>query len=199
MPPRRTTERPSAVLDHITESLRPLAIAMDSISPDPANVRLHPERNMEVIRGSLRRFKQQRPILIDSRGVIIAGNGTYSAAKDLGWTQIAAIRSDLVGPEAVAYAVVDNRSGELATWDMDELPRTIDSLDPALRAAAGFSQTEIDALHAAAADEIAGAVDVEATVEHMFQIVVQCRDEDDQQRVYERLERDGYKCKVQTL
>ena len=81
-------------------------VPLDSIHPDPANVRLHEERGLDAIRGSLARFGQQKPIVVDRKGTIRAGNGTYVAAKALGWeaihvvvscagqTQPTAIRSD---------------------------------------------------------------------------------------------------------
>ena len=71
-----------------TNSLDVRRVPLDSIHPDPANVRLHDERNLESIRGSLARFDQQKPVVVDHAGVIRAGNGTYLAAKALGWETI---------------------------------------------------------------------------------------------------------------
>jgi len=56
-------------------------VPLDSVVPDPANARVHPQHNLEAIHGSLARFGQQKPIVIDQAGVIRAGNGTYVAAK----------------------------------------------------------------------------------------------------------------------
>ncbi len=39
---------------------------IDSVSPDPANARKHGQRNLDAIVGSLRRFGQQKPIVVDS-------------------------------------------------------------------------------------------------------------------------------------
>ena len=52
---------------------------------DPANVRKHDEKNLEAIKSSLLRFGQQKPIVVDGKGIVIAGNGTLTAAKALGW------------------------------------------------------------------------------------------------------------------
>ena len=46
------------------------------LSADPANARKHSERNIESIMASLRRFGQQKPIVVDKSGVVRAGNGT---------------------------------------------------------------------------------------------------------------------------
>jgi len=111
---------------------------VDDLVTDPANVRTHDERNLQAIRSSLHRFGQQKPIVIDARGVVRAGNGTLEAARQLGWDTIAVVRSDLEGSEATAYAIADNRSAELATWDDEALSAILQSLD-----AEGFDLGEI--------------------------------------------------------
>lgn len=96
-------------------------VALDSIYPDPANVRKHPEKNMAAIKGSLLKFGQMTPIVIDMKGIILKGNGTYLAAKELGWTEIEVVRTTLAGSQATAYGIADNRAGELAEWDYQGL------------------------------------------------------------------------------
>ena len=133
-------------------------VPIDSVYPDPANVRQHPEPNLAAIRASLARFGQQKPIVIDSKGVIRAGNGTHAAAVALGWDKIGVVVSDLAGVDAVAYAIADNRTSELATWDEVALAETLRSLqseeDFPLEAT-GFTAEEVDALIAGLAEEIA--------------------------------------------
>ena len=124
-------------------------IDIDLLTPDPGNVRTHDQRNLEAIKGSLRRFGQQKPIVVDSQGVVIAGNGTLAAAKDLGWTEINVVQTGLTGVEAVAYAIADNRAGELANWDDQALTRTLEALrdeDPTLLEDAGFLDDEFQKL-----------------------------------------------------
>ena len=120
-----------------------------SLSLDPANLRRHPERNMQAIMGSLRRFGQQKPIVVDAKGVVIAGNGTLAAAKQLGWKQIAVAETALAGSEATAFAIADNRTAELAEWDDDALAKTLAALqieDEELANATGFDAGDLDDL-----------------------------------------------------
>ena len=98
-------------------------VAIDSVHVDPANVRRHPERNLDAIKASLARFGQQKPIVVDANGVVRAGNGTLEAAKSLGWTKIAIVRTDLANSEATAFSIADNRTAELAEWDDSGLGR----------------------------------------------------------------------------
>jgi site-specific DNA-methyltransferase (adenine-specific) len=119
------------------------------LSNDPANARKHNDRNIESIIASLRRFGQQKPIVIDITGVVRAGNGTLEAAKRLGWETIDAVTTELKGSDAVAYAIADNRTAELAEWDDDVLAAQLNGLladDPDLLDAAGFDEDELAAL-----------------------------------------------------
>ena len=100
-------------------------VAIDSISLDPANVRRHPDRNIQTIVASLKRFGQQKPIVVTKEGIVIAGNGTLQAARHLGWKQIEIVRTGLTGSDATAYAIADNRTAELAEWDDDALAQTL--------------------------------------------------------------------------
>lgn len=100
-------------------------IEISKLIIDPKNVRLHGEANMSAIKESLQAFGQQKPILIQDDNTIIAGNGTVAAATELGWQKVSAIRTSLKGEEAMAYAIADNRTAELAEWDMDALAQQL--------------------------------------------------------------------------
>jgi ParB-like chromosome segregation protein Spo0J len=103
------------------------SVSVDEISPDPANARMHDRRNLDAIAGSLRKWGQQKPIVISEAGVIVAGNGTWEAAKQIGWKRINAVRTKLEGSEAVAYGIADNRTAELAVWDDAVLARHLEA------------------------------------------------------------------------
>ena len=108
------------------------SIAVSELSLDPSNVRKHSRRNLDAIKASLRKFGQQKPIVVDAKGIVLAGNGTLTAAKELGWTEIQATRTELAGVEATAFAIADNRTAELAEWD--------DNLDDVLKSLLGAGQ-----------------------------------------------------------
>jgi len=118
-------------------------VDIDSIQPDPENSRLHGERNLAQIKASLERFGQQKPIVVDARNIVIAGNGQLAAAKALGWSEIDIVRTQLTGTEAAAYAIADNRASEFAQWDDAALLATLEQLDEGLQGIAGFTTDEI--------------------------------------------------------
>ena len=103
-------------------------VPIDEVLQDPANVRIHDTKNLRTIEGSLRRFGQQKPIVIDKDRIIRAGNGTWEAAKAIGWTHIAVVETALDGADATAYAIADNRTSELADWSFPDLSAQIRGL-----------------------------------------------------------------------
>lgn len=120
-------------------------VLISEISQDPLNARKHSERNIEAIVASLRAFGQQKPIVLDHRNIILAGNGTFEAAKRLGWTEIDVVRTELQGSQAALYAIADNRTAELAEWDMPVLQKQMtvfqqEMLDVSVT---GFSDMEL--------------------------------------------------------
>lgn len=122
------------------------SVAIKSLVLDPSNARKHSPKNLEAIKGSLAKFGQQKPIVVGKGNVVIAGNGTLEAARALGWDEIAVVRTKLEGTDATAFAIADNRTGELAEWDAGVLSETLKSLD-ALDFdldAIGFSQDDLD-------------------------------------------------------
>ena len=94
---------------------------------DPNNARKHDQRNLDAIKASLDKFGQRKPIVISKEGVILAGNGTVTAAKELGWSTIdvTVAPADWDQATAKAYALADNRTAELAEWDTSVLARQL--------------------------------------------------------------------------
>ena len=191
-----------ADIGHIAPGLRGLAVAIEQLSQDPANVRRHGARNLEAIKASLKQFGQQKPIVVDAAGVVIAGNGALEAARALGWHLVAAVRSDLAGAVRAAFAIADNRTAELAEWDGGALARQLAALQEEAdieMPSIGFTDEEIQRLvdqAGAGAPPPAGGGD---DVPECFQVVVECRSEDHQRELYQRLQAEGLKCRLLML
>ena len=128
-------------------NLQTKTVALESLSFDSANVRKHDQRNVEAIKASLERFGQRKPIVVRG-GTVIAGNGTLQAAIELGWNEIVVTEApkDWNDDDARAYAVADNRTGELADWDAAQLAEQLMELPDELRIAAGFTPEDLGLL-----------------------------------------------------
>ena len=116
--------------EYIIDQLKPLAVPIDSVKADPQNARLHNEANKKAIKKSIEGFLQRKPIVVNKNtGIIEAGNGLYQEMKDLGATEIAAVFVDDDDNQAKAFAIMDNRSGELSEWDLPNLKDVLQELD----------------------------------------------------------------------
>jgi len=118
-------------------------VPIDTLHPDPQNVRVHPEKNLQANRDSLTAFGQQKPLVVTPDGLILAGNGTWTAARQLGWTHIATQVTRLDPALARAYALADNRTGELALWDDAGLADLLRDLQEQALPLPGWDETAI--------------------------------------------------------
>jgi DNA modification methylase len=123
-------------------------VAIASLTSDPNNARKHDQKNLEAIVGSLKAFGQRKPIVVSSDGVVVAGNGTIEAAKRLGWDKIDVVRvpEDWTADQIKAFALADNRTAELASWNGEVLTAQLRELEFAGFEVAefGFEPVEIE-------------------------------------------------------
>ena len=117
---------------------------ISELKNDPANARKHSPRNLKAIRDSLDVFGQQKPIVVDSRGVVIAGNGTLEAAQELGWDDITVTVTNLDPAHAQAFGIADNRTAELAEWDTDVLGQLLEGMDSNLADILSVDDLQLD-------------------------------------------------------
>jgi DNA modification methylase len=100
--------------------------------PDPANRRAHNPRNIGMVVDALQQVGAARSIVIDEDNVILAGNGVTEAAAEAGITRVRVVeangdelvavrRTGLSAEQKRALAIYDNRTGELATWNWEQL------------------------------------------------------------------------------
>jgi hypothetical protein len=123
-------------------------VDIDSLKQDPENTRLHTSRNIDALRASLKRFGQQKPIVVDKDGVVRAGNGLLQAAKEEGFKTVDIVRTPLSGKELAAYAVADNKTSDLSEFDWQALSNLFASIkdDEDLLLSTGFADYEIEPL-----------------------------------------------------
>jgi len=108
-------------------------IAIANLSFDPENARSHDEKNLNAICASLDAFGQRKPVVVTATNVIVAGNGTVMAAQQLGWAEIDIVRvpEDWSDNQIKAFALADNRTAELAKWDISVLEEHLSDLEVA--------------------------------------------------------------------
>jgi len=101
---------------------------LEEITPYKNNPRNN-EEAVEPVAASIREFGFKVPIVIDKEGVIVTGHTRYSAAKLLEMKKVPCIIADDLTPAKIrAFRLADNKTGELALWDMDALEIELQNL-----------------------------------------------------------------------
>src|ERR1019366_10509931 len=119
------------------------------IVPYKQNARKIPQRAIDKVALSLKEFGWQQPIVIDNKGVIVAGHTRWLAAQQLGWTEAPVHVADkLTAHQIRQYRLMDNRWHEETAWDLDILGlelKEMKGLDIDLELA-GFDIRELNSL-----------------------------------------------------
>lgn len=93
----------------------------------------NPRKNdiaVAAVAESISQFGFKVPVIVDADGIIVAGHTRYKAAKQLGMKTIPCIvADDLTEAQIKAFRLADNKTAELAEWDLDLLNNELLDLD----------------------------------------------------------------------
>ncbi|MBC8296721.1 MAG: DNA modification methylase [Pelagibacterales bacterium] len=129
-------------MNNIHHSLQSLAINIDKLSFLEGNPR---QGDIEAVAKSYKQFGQRKPIVATTDHVVIAGNHQLAAAKQLGWDEIAVVITDDDELTAKAFALADNRTAELGSYDDDLLADLLSEVSsvPELMDSTGFTEDDL--------------------------------------------------------
>ena len=116
------------------------------LHPHPRNYRKHSEQQLLLIEASLEAHGQQRPVVIEDDGTILAGHAVVLAAERREWEEVDCHVYD--GPHPEQFLIVDNRSAELGHDNRTELAELlVEVRDDAVKlSAAGYSRADVEKL-----------------------------------------------------
>lgn len=127
-------------------------LKLDRLRTYPGNARVG---NVEVIKDSLVTNDQYRAIIVraddpktpEGGGTVLAGNHTFQAAGELGWSTIRVECHDVDDEQAARINLVDNKASDESEWDDAALAALLAEV-PDL-SGTGFTQDDLDDLNAA--------------------------------------------------
>jgi hypothetical protein len=185
-------------------------VPTDDLVMYEGNAKLHPHEQVDQIAASIEEFNFADPVAAwhndGGESVIIEGHGRLMAARKLGITELPVIYLDyLTDEQRRAYTLVHNQTTMNSGFDFE-------ILQGELAAITDIDMGQFDFDLDASAEDFGpyggdGATDEsdEAYVpqsethfnyKEQYGVIVMCDDEDDQERVYNRLTEEGYACKV---
>ena len=123
-------------------------VDIDLIKPYKNNPREIPMESVQKVMNSIREFGNNQPIVVDNDNVIVVGHTRWKALKQLGKAKAFVVKKDFPKGQAMAYRIMDNRSGEESKWSNKLLATELnilkdDNFDLQLT---GFNLTELENL-----------------------------------------------------
>ena len=91
-------------------------IDIDLIKPYKNNPREIPMESVQKVINSIREFGNNQPIVVDNDNIIVVGHTRWKALKQLGKAKAFVVKKDFPKGQAMAYRIMDNRSGEESKW-----------------------------------------------------------------------------------
>lgn len=106
-----------------------ITMKLKDIRPYPNNPRKN-DTAVEAVAESIRQCGYVAPIIVDENGVILAGHTRYKALKALGRSEAeVVVKEGLTEEQKKKYRLLDNKTNELADWDLELLAHELEGLD----------------------------------------------------------------------
>nr|DAO96522.1 MAG TPA: ParB protein [Caudoviricetes sp.] len=170
-------------------------VNIDSIKVYPNNAKIHTAEQIEEIKKSIQEFGNNDPIAIDEKGFIIEGEGRYLAQKDMGVKEIEVIKlTHLTEEQKVAYMLVHNKLTMNTGFDLDLLEEELSKISSIDMKEFEFDIKEIEE----ELEEEEKIQEPSFNYKEQYGVIVICKDETEQEKVYNNLLNQGYECKVVT-
>lgn len=171
-----------------------IVIKLSKLKVNPKNPRLIKDARFKKLCENIKALPEGlklRPIVIDAKGVIIAGNMRFRALLELGYKEVpddwVRTADDFTVEQVKRFMITDNVGyGE---WDWDIIGNEWDAkeLD-----AWGLSIPVFES----ATDEKDPFDDEGITAKNQFGIIIMCDNEVSQEKAYSELVEKGYNCKI---
>ena len=131
---------------------------------------------------------------IDENNMIIEGNGRYEALKQLGVKQVPCIElNKMTEYQKKAYILVHNKLNMDTGFDVDILNEELEDILNIDMSDFGFE------LYLENEENIIERTDLSDKIFEKYEIIITCENELDLQKKYEKLENEGYECRISTL
>jgi ParB-like chromosome segregation protein Spo0J len=168
---------------------------LKDIKPNPNNPRVLRDDKFQKLKQSITEFPKMlslRPMVIDENNVVLGGNMRLRALQELGFNDIdeAWVKrsSDLTEEEKKRFIIADNVA--FGEWDWDTLANDWEVVD---LEAWGLDIPQFDTV------EEEEVEDLSDKIKSMFKIEVICKDEQEQEKTYNKLIEQNYECRLLTL
>lgn len=164
-------------------------VPINEVKSNPNNPRIIKDDKFKKLVASIKELPQMlelRPIVVNEDMIVLGGNMRLKACKEAGLKEIPIIKASELNEEQQRAFIIKDNVG-FGEWDWDALANEWDA-----------EQLEEWGLDIPNLD--AGELDdLSEQIQPSFRIEVICKDEEHQEKVYNKLIADGLECKLLTL
>lgn len=156
------------------------------------NAKEHPAEQVEQIKKSIQQFGFNDPIAVWHDNEIIEGHGRLMAALELKIAKVPIIRLDnLTDEQRRAYMLIHNKLTMNSDFNLDLLQMELDDILNIDMKDYGFD------LLKDLEDEVNEAKEI--NYEEKISVVIDCKDEEEAETIFNKLTEEGYECRISTL
>ena len=185
------------IRDRIKELRR---VKAGQLIPHPSNWRTHPAAQQDALRGLLAEIGYADALiareLADGSLQLIDGHLRAETTPDV---EVPVLVVDLDEAEAAKLLALHDPLTELAGINHDVLADLLAEVETQSEAVQEVLNNMLSQSDTLVVDDHADELPPEVDIASSFQLVVECRDEADQQDVYELMTGKGYVCRLLTL
>lgn len=162
--------------------------------PNPKNTRVHTASQIKHLAKLIQEYGWTMPVLCDEKDNVLAGHGRLMAAAELGMVEVPVIIArGWTAAQKRAYAIADNQSALMSSWDAELLrSELVDLREQGINLElAGFTREGLKGVFPLSHEQRQAAAG-----EPHWEIVVTCDSEEHQRELLEQWAGDGLKCRA---
>ena len=175
-------------------------VAAGELKPNPRNWRTHPQAQRDALRGVLAEIGYADALLArelaDGSLELIDGHLRAETTPDV---EVPVLVLDLNDEEAAKLLVLHDPLAEMAEADTGLLAELVGCIETQSEAVQAVLDGMLSASGPTLEIEPDAGPPLEIDIPEVYQVVVECEDEEDQRAVYERLTSEGLKCRLSML
>ena len=175
-------------------------VAAGELKPNPRNWRTHPQAQRDALRGVLAEIGYADALLArelaDGSLELIDGHLRAETTPD---SEVPVLVLDLNDAEAAKLLALHDPLAEMAEADAGLLTELVGGIETESEAVQAVLDGMLSASGPTLENEPDAGTPLEIDIPEVYQVLVECEDEEDQRAVYERLTSEGLKCRLSML
>jgi ParB-like chromosome segregation protein Spo0J len=168
-------------------------VKISEIKSNPNNPRLIKDDKFHKLVKSIQEFPKMldiRPIVVNADMIVLGGNMRLKACKEAGLKEVPVIfAEDLTDEEQKEFIIKDNVGFGEWDWDMIANEWDAEQVEEWGLDVPDFEVNEIES----------ETKDLSNEIKETFEVIISCKDEKNQEQIYNKLIGEGYECRVLTL